>query len=176
MSGHQLSFLDCSCYLTIAGYSQASFISATLLQVFLITSAASCCTVITTLFRILHVTFTVSCTTFLRVLQVTLTAPYSTIIATSLSLSCDFRGFVLHCQHDSFMDPSCNFHGFMHNFSLGHLCSCHGFVLHCQHGSSLNLLDNLRSFCQLSSDRLLCSTTRILYTFTLILSSHVHTF
>ena len=54
--------------------------------------------------------------------------------------------FVLHCQHNSFPDPSSNFSGFMHDFSPGFSCSCHGFVLHCQHGSSLNLLDNLPSF------------------------------
>ena len=116
---------------------------------------ASCCTVSITLFRILHLTFTVSCMTFLRVLQVTLMAPCSTIIVTLLQVVLvNFHCFVLHCQHDSFSDPSCNFHGFMHNVSQGpssnshgsvwHYhrdsspsCSCnfHGFMLHCQHDS-----------------------------------------
>ena len=105
-----------------------------------------------------------------------LTAPCSTIIATSPSRSCNFHGFVLHYQHDSFPDSSCNFCGFIHNFSPGLSCSCHSFMLHCQHISSLDLLDNPPCFCQLSSDCLLCSTTpRILHTFTLILSSRVHT-
>ena len=77
--------------------------------------------------------------------------------------------FVLHCQHDSFPDPSRNFCGFVNDFSLGLSCSCHDFVLHCQHGSSLNLLDNPPSFCQLSSDCLPHSTTlRILHAFTLV--------
>ena len=121
--------------------------------VYVATFAASCCTVSTTLFRILHVTFTVSCMTFLRVLQVTLTAPYSTIIVTLLQVVLvNFYCFVLHCQDDSFPDPSCNFHGFVHDVSQGpssnsldsvqhyHLdsspsrsCSFCGFVLHCQH-------------------------------------------
>ena len=35
MSGHNLSLLGCSCFLTFVGYGQASFISATL-QVFLV--------------------------------------------------------------------------------------------------------------------------------------------
>ena len=93
----------------------------------------------------------------------------------SPSLSCICRGFVLHCQHDSFPDSSCNFCGFVHDFSLGLSCSCHGFMLHCQHDSSLNLHDDLPSVCQLSSDCLPCSTTRILHVFTLVLSSRVHT-
>ena len=79
----------------------------------------------------------------------------------SPSRSCNtFCGFVLHCQHDSFSDPSCNLHGFMHDFSPGLSCSCHGFMLHCQHGSSLYLLDNLPSFCQPSFDRLLLGMRR----------------
>ena len=72
----------------------------------------SCCTVSTTLFRILQVTFAASCTTFLWVLRVAVT--------------------------------------------------------HCQHGSSLKLFDNPPSFCQLSSDCLLHSTTRTLHAFTLV--------
>ena len=91
----------------------------------------------------------------------------------SPSRSCNFHGFVLHCQHDCFPDSSCNFCGFINNFSPGLSCSCHGLVLHCQHGSSLDLLDNPSSFCQLSSDCLLCSTTRILHAFILVLSSHL---
>ena len=78
-------------------------------------------------------------------------------------------------ETNCFPDSSCNFCGFVHNFSPGLSCSCHGFVLHCQHGSSLDLLDNPSSFCQLSSDCLLCSTTRILHAFTLVLSSRIHT-
>ena len=86
-----------------------------------------------------------------------LTAPCSTIIATLLQVF--FVTFTAsYCQHDSFPDSSCNFRGFIHNFSPGLSCSCHGFMLHCQHGSSLDLLDNLPSFCQLSSDCLLCSS------------------
>ena len=124
-----------------------------------VTFAASCCTISTTLFWILHVTFTVSCMTFLRVLQVTHTAPCSSIIATLLQVVLvNLRCFVLHCQHDSFSDPSCNFCGFVYNFSPGLSCSCHGFMLHCQHGSSLDLLDNPPSFCQPSSDHLPRST------------------
>ena len=74
------------------------------------------------------------------------------------------------------LDPSCNFHGFVHDFSLGLLYSCHCFVLHTQHNSSLDLLDNPPSFCQPSSDRLPRSTTpRILHVFILVLSSCVHT-
>ena len=66
-------------------------------------------------------------------------------------------------------DSSCNFRGFMHNFSPGLSCSCHGFVLHCQQGSSLDLLDNPPSFCQLSSHCLLFSTTPlILHAFTFV--------
>ena len=53
---------------------------------YVVTFAASYCTVSMTLFRILHVTFAVSCTTFLRVFQVTLMAPCSTIIATILQV------------------------------------------------------------------------------------------
>ena len=84
----------------------------------------------------------------------------------SPSCSCNFHGFVLHCQHDSFPDSSCNFRSFVHNFSPVLSCSCHGFMLHCQHDSSLDLLDNLSSFCQQSSDCLLCSTIpRILHVF-----------
>ena len=45
-----------------------------------------------------------------------------------------------------------------------------GFMLHCQHGSSLDILDNPPSFCQLSSDCLLCSTTP------LVLSSRINTY
>ena len=94
----------------------------------------------------------------------------------SPSLSCNFSSFMLHCQHDSLPDPSCNFHSFVHDFSLGLSCSCHGFMLHYQHSSSLNFLDNPSSFCQLSSDCLPSNTTPwILHTFTLVLSSHVHT-
>ena len=93
--------------------------------------AASCCTVSTTLFRILHVTFTVSCMTLLRVLQVTLMAPCSTIIATLLQVVLvNFRCFVLYCQHDSFPDPSCNFHGFVHDVSQGPSSNSHGSVQH----------------------------------------------
>ena len=122
---------------------------------YVVTFVALCCTVSTTLFRILHVTFTVSCMTFLTVLQVTLTALCSTIIATLLQVFLvNFRCFVLHCQHDSFPDTSCNFHGFVHDVSQSpssnshssvqhyhcdsspsHSCHFCGFVLHCQHYS-----------------------------------------
>ena len=92
----------------------------------------------------------------------------------SPSLSCNFRDFVLHCQHNSFLDPSCNFRGFLHDFSPGLSCSCHGFELHFQHSSSLNLLDNL-PFRQLSSNCLPHNTNpHILHALTLILS-HVFT-
>ena len=141
----------CSCFLTFVGYSQASFILATLLQVFLINCAASCCSVSTSLFRIHYVT---------------VTASYCTVSTT-----------LFRILHITFTAPSYNFHGFVHDFSLGLSCSCHGFVLRCQHGSSLNLLDNPPSFCQLSSDCFPHSTTlRILHAFTLLLSSRVHTF
>ena len=122
-------------------------------------SSASCYTVSTTLFRILHVTFTVSCMTFFRVFQVTLTAPCSTIIATLLQifLVTFARRFRAALSARPYSDRSCNFRGFVHPTTFS--CSCHGFVLHCQHGSSLDLLDNLPSFYQPSSDRLTRSKT-----------------
>ena len=108
-----------------------------------------------------------------------LTAPCSTIIATLLQVflvtfmasCCTVSTTLFLILHVTFT-ASCQ----KHNFSPGLSCSCHGFVLHCQHGSSLDLLDNPPSFCQLSSDCLLCSTTpRILHASTLVLSSRVHT-
>ena len=73
--------------------------------------------------------------------------------------------FILHCQHDSFPDPSCNFCIFVHNFSQGpssnshgsmqHYhrdsspslsCNFHGFVLHCQHDSFPDPSCNLHGF------------------------------
>ena len=84
----------------------------------------------TTLFRILHVTYAVSCMTFLWVLQVTLTAPCSTIITTLLEVF--LVTFVASCctVRTTLPDPSCNFYSFVHNLSPGLSFSCHGFVLH----------------------------------------------
>ena len=133
---------------------------------YVVTFVASCCTTSMTLFRIIHVTFTVSCMTFLRVLQGTLTAPCSTIIANLLQVFLvNFCCFMLHCQHDSFPDPSCNFHGFVHDVSQGpssnshgsvqhyhrdsspsRSCNFRGFVLHCQHDSFSDPSCNFRGF------------------------------
>ena len=73
--------------------------------------------------------------------------------------------FVASCcsQHGSFSDPSCNFHGFMHEFSqspssnshssvqhyhrdssTSHSCNFRGFVLHCQHDSFPDPSCNIR--------------------------------
>ena len=71
---------DCSCFFTFVGYYQASFILATLLQVFLVNFAASYRTVSLTLFRILHITLA------------------------ALAHSCSCHGFVLYCQHGSSLD------------------------------------------------------------------------
>ena len=137
MSGHWLSLLGCSCFLTFVGYSQASFISATLLQVFLVNFHG----------------FMLDCQcdsfpdpscNFRGFVHDISQSPSSNSHSSmqhyhgdpSPSHSCNFRDFMLHCQHDSFLDPSCNFRGFVHDFSPGLSCSCHDFVLHCQHGSS----------------------------------------
>ena len=72
---------------------------------------------------------------------------------------------MLHCQHNSFPDPSCNFCGFVHDFSQGPSSNSHGsvqhyhrdsspsrsynfhgFVLHCQHDSFLDPSCNFRGF------------------------------
>ena len=99
-------------------------------------------------FWILHVTFAVSCMTFLRVLQVTLTTPFSTIVATLLQVFLvTFAASCCTVSTTLFWILSCNFHGFVHNFSPGLSCSYHSFVLHYQHSSSRNLLDNPPSFC-----------------------------
>ena len=94
---------DCSCFLTFVGYSQASFILVTLLQVFLVNFAASCCNVSMTLFRILYVTFTASCCT-VSTIQSFLDPSYNFrgfVQDFSSGLSCTCHGFVLHCQHSS---------------------------------------------------------------------------
>ena len=147
---HSSFVYDCSCFLTFVGYSQASFILATFLQVFLVNFAASCCSVSMSLLQILYITFTASyCTvskTLFRILHITFTASCTTFL------------------------------GFVHDFSPGLSCSCHSFILHCQHGSSVKFLVNPPSFCQLYSDCFPRSTTpRILHAFTLLLSSRVHT-
>ena len=99
----------------------------------------------TTLFRILHVTFAVSCTTFLGVLQVTLTALYSTIIATLPQVflvtfaasCCNVSTTLFRILHVTLRLRARLFLGLSYSY--------HGFVLHCQHGSSLDL-DNPPSF------------------------------
>ena len=131
----------------------------------------------TTLFWILHVTFAVSCMTFLQVLQVILTAPCSTIIATLLEVflvtfvasCCTVRITLFQILHVTFAASCMTFLRVFH-LAVTALCCT-------QHSSSLNLLDNPPSFCQLSSDCLLRSTTpRVLYMFTVtcaqLLKSH----
>ena len=128
----------------------------------------------TTLFRILYVTYAVSCMTFLRVLQVTLTAPCSTIIATLLEVflvtfvasCCTVRTTLFRILHVIFVASCMTFLRVFHLAVMALCCTI-----------SLNLLDNPPSFCQLSSDCLLHSTTpRVLHTFTLtcshLLKSH----
>ena len=73
---------DCSCFLPFVEYSQASFILATLLQVFIVNFVASCCTVSTTLPDPSY-NFCGFVHDF------------------SPGLSCSCHGFVLHCQHGS---------------------------------------------------------------------------
>ena len=115
-SPHGSFAYDCSCFLTYIGYSQASFILATLLQVFLVNLAALCCTVSMTLFQILHITFVASCTT-------------------SLGLSCSCHGFILHCQHGSSLKLLDNMPSFCQLSSDCFSCSTtpqilHAFTLH----------------------------------------------
>ena len=75
----------------------------TLLQVFLVNFAASCCNVSTTLFWILYVTFAASCCT----VSTTQSFPdpsynfRSFMQDFSPGLSCSCHSFVLHCQHSS---------------------------------------------------------------------------
>ena len=57
----------------------------------------------------------------------------------SPSLSRNLRGFVLHCQHDSFPDPSCNFRDFMHDFSQGPSNNSQGSMQHYHRDSSPRL-------------------------------------
>ena len=90
------------------------------------------------------------CQLILMVKQQNSSAPPTKICF--LRLCCNFRGFMLHCQHDSFPDPSCNFHSFVHDFSQGPSSNSHSsvlssrllqvvlvnfccFVVHCQHDS-----------------------------------------
>ena len=77
------------CFLRLCLMALCSTIITTLLQVFLVTFAASCCTVSMTLFRILHVTFTASCTTFLWAFRIAVTASCCTV---SMAL---FRTFLI---------------------------------------------------------------------------------
>ena len=178
MSGQSLSLLGCSCFLTFVGYSQASFISATLLKVFLVNFRGF-------VLHYQHNSFLDPSHNFCGFVHDFSQGPSSNSHSSvqhysrnsSPNLSCNFCSFVLHCQHGSFLNPSCNFVAASCTIFLlvFHVAVTASFVLHCQHGSSLNLLDNLPSFCQLSSDCLPRSTTRILHAFTLVLSSCVHT-
>ena len=70
----------------------------------------------------------------------------SFILVTPPCISHNFRDFVLHCQHDSFLDPSCNFLGFMHNFSQGPSSNSHGSVQQYHRDSSPSLSCNFHSF------------------------------
>ena len=128
MSGHYLSLLGCSCFLTFVGHSQASFISATLLQVFLVNFHGF----------MLHCQHDSSgsfmyllrfCARLLRVLQVTLTAPCSTIIATLLqvflvtfvALCCTVSTTLFRILHVTFV-ASCM--TFLRVFHVAVMASC----------------------------------------------------
>ena len=120
MSGYYLSLLDCSCFLTFVGYSQASFISATLLQVFLVNFRGF-------MLHCQHDSFPDPSCNFCGFVHDVSQGPSSNSHGSvqyyhrdsSPSGSCNFCGFVLHCQHNSFSDPSFNFRGFVHNVSQG---------------------------------------------------------
>ena len=59
---------------------------------------------------------------------------------------------MLHCQYDSFLDPSCNFHSFVHDFSQCPSSTSHGSVQYCHHDSSPSLSCNFRGFgCTVST-------------------------
>ena len=74
--------------------------------------------------------FAVLCMIFLKILQVTLTTWCSTIIVTLLQVF--IVTFAALCCTFSMIlpDPSCNFRGFVHDFSQGPLINSHGSVQH----------------------------------------------
>ena len=84
------------------------------------------------------------CQLILMVKQQNSSAPPTKICF--IRLCCNFCGFVLHCQHDSFPDPSCNFHSFVHDFSQGPSSNSHGSMQHYHRDSSPSRSCNFRSF------------------------------
>ena len=91
-----------------------------------------------------------------------------------LHLCCNFCGFVLHCQHDSFPDPSCNFHGFVHDVSQGPSSNSHGSVQHYHCDSSPSRSCNFHGFDSFSDPS--CNFGGFVHDFSPGLSCSCHDF
>ena len=87
---------------------------------------------------------------------------------------------MLHCQHDTSPDLSCNFHSFMHDFSQGPSSNCHGSVQHYHHDSSPSLSCNFCGFvlhCQHDSlPDTSCNFRGVMHDFSPGLSCSCHSF
>ena len=87
---------------------------------------------------------------------------------------------MLHCQHNSFPDPSCKVCGFVHNFSQGPSSNSHGSVQHYHRDSSPNLSYNFHGFvldCQHNSfPNPSCNFHSFVHNFSTGLSCSCHSF